>query len=388
MVNLLRVKVTPAPGLCVASVTLALAFSLCSAPAHAADLRTDALICMRDYTDVLNADTRFGAEHRAAIEARRAALESTYAINRPALAPSSRRIGDLSAGLLVATLRNCEDSFSTLPAFQPRIHATVGGLTSPAGSPAPAAAAPAPGQTAPIWEFVGEAGGTLAQPMRSWRATIRGVRSGETLILDCMARDGMLPARVTFEAAMSSDAQVTGEHGDLLQMTVRTGGNEFVLDGQLRRSQPLGTSVQSRWVFADRSMPAAEALQAADDPIEIEAAGQRLVFSSEGAGPALEHMLIACGARQISDMICASAYWLHGAFNPEVGEAALARADHAVDRHLQSHAGQQRLAIEQQVMARGEAWGLRIQNGEESAAGLNSDLVACERKYGFAQGGR
>lgn len=86
-----------------------------------------------------------------------------------------------------------------------------------------------------------------------------------------------------------------------------------------------------------------------------------------------------------ADFVCASAYWLHGAVTPGEQQQALARANYAVQQHLAANPGDDRAAIEQNVMAAGRARGERIQSGAEKAEAWRADIAACESKYGAVQ---
>jgi hypothetical protein len=89
--------------------------------------------------------------------------------------------------------------------------------------------------------------------------------------------------------------------------------------------------------------------------------------------------------RQIADLTCASAYWLHGAATPAEQQQALQRANHAILQHLAANPGDDRARTEQRVMAEGQARGQRIQSGAEKVEAWRDDLLACEGKYRFAQ---
>ena len=86
-----------------------------------------------------------------------------------------------------------------------------------------------------------------------------------------------------------------------------------------------------------------------------------------------------------ADLVCASAYWLHGAVTPAEQQQALARANYAVQQYLAANPGDDRAAIEQRVLAAGRARGERIQSGAERAEAWRADVAACETKYRAAQ---
>lgn len=89
--------------------------------------------------------------------------------------------------------------------------------------------------------------------------------------------------------------------------------------------------------------------------------------------------------RQMADLTCASAYWLHGAATPAEQQQALQRARHAIEQHLAANPGDDRARTEQRVMAEGQTRGQRIQSGAEKIEAWHDDLLACESKYRFAQ---
>lgn len=86
-----------------------------------------------------------------------------------------------------------------------------------------------------------------------------------------------------------------------------------------------------------------------------------------------------------ADLVCASAYWLHGAVTPAEQQQAFARANYAVQQHLAANPGDDRAIVEQRVLAAGRARGERIQSGAEKAEAWRADIAACESKYRAAQ---
>lgn len=160
------------------------------------------------------------------------------------------------------------------------------------------------------------------------------------------------------------------------------------IDTQLRSEslvRPLGPDHAAAAVAAGVHLRTALSSEEARTPAEIANFIGMLASCDNrfGFDPAARQRI----APQVTDRDCAAAFWLHAAFHPEQRQDALGRANHALDRHMETSPDEQRATIQQQLANEGYARGERIQQGQEPFDALKTEVAACEARYGFAAAG-
>src|SRR5690606_10943521 len=259
-------------------------------------------------------------------------------------------------------------------------------------------------QASAAWEYRGVVEWTPGSLMlpgdRYVAAVVRDSATGARLIIECRSPDGILPARITFH-------MITTEHYDDAahaeadaSVVINAGNEEYSLEGAARKA-PLESTldVRTEWQFGDQSLNALLAIRDMTAPFTVAFLGTTVSFPAEGAGAAIDQMLRACGAADltrsaaINDFDCAVAYRLLAAIRHDIdqdqvqAQSAMERAQYALRLHHTANPELDPGSLGPQVNGLARTRGEQIQQGQESGEALFNDINACEAKYGFAQAG-
>lgn len=102
-----------------------------------------------------------------------------------------------------------------------------------------------------------------------------------------------------------------------------------------------------------------------------------------GAGAQPTNAAQSDGAPRLTDLACATNFWLAGLVWPQEREGWLSYANGAIAKHLAATPQGNRAQIEAQVMADGQARAQRLQRGGTEPEAFKSDLTVCARQFGI-----